>query len=322
LVLGQRVSSGARLLISWSEPSRAGAVTPVNDVGEAFKRVFGRAAEPGECTSDGGLVAPSSTTPSAGASSATSRNVLDVVAADLKALKAELPSWSRTALDDQLDAINELQAKALQTSDPSPAPSTANLTGGGTSEGCYAAGTSEFSQRSNYMSDLIVSALQSGTRRVAVFQQGTASGDNFSVPNYGGYHGEVHNLSSGAVGDLARVTRMQTDLFKDIGYFVDRLAATKDASGQSLLDNTLVYICTEFSPFGASNDPHNTGSGLVLNLIGASNHFNTRGQAISAKGPVGGVLRQVAQYMGLGMGTGFTADNLGKFDPTTGITRG
>jgi hypothetical protein len=324
LVLGQRVSSGARLLISFSEPSKAGAVTPVNDVGEAFKRVFGRAANAGMCTTSGGLAPPpANQAPPPGGSPA----VLDVVAQDLKALKAELPSFSRTVLDDQLDAINDLHLKAKEAAaaaamGPAKPPTMSTAGTGGTSEGCYAAGTSDFGLRSNYMADLIVAAFQSGARRVATFQQGTASGDSFSVPGFGGYHGEVHNLNSGAVGDLTRVTNMQVKLFESIGYFVDRLAATKDLSGQPLIDSTLVYICTEFSPYAMTSDPHNTGSNLVVNLIGASNTFDTTGKAITVKAGVGTVLVAAAQYMGLSLGAGLGAEDLGRFMPAPGVLKG
>jgi Protein of unknown function (DUF1552) len=316
LVLGQKASAGVRHLVSWSDANKAGATTPVNDVAEAFKRVYGRVAAAGECTTSGGLTTP---TPMPGGSR-LAPNVLDTVAGDLNALKQALPSWSRTTLDDQLDAIADLRKQAA-AAPPATTPPPQVASGGGTSEGCYAAGTDDFYRRSNYMADLIVAAFQGGTRRVAVFQQGTASGDSFSVPGYGGYHGEVHNLNDGKVGDLTRVTNMQIELFKDIGYFVDRLGATKDMTGQPLLDSTLVYICTEFSPYNASSDPHNTGGGMVVNLIGASGEFDTSGKAISAKGSVGGVLVHAAQFMGLGVGTGLGANDIGKFEPIAGIRR-
>lgn len=324
LVLGQKVNSGVRLLVSWSEPSRAGAVTPVNDPAEAFKRVFGRAPNAGMCTTSGGLSAPPANLPPP---VAASTNVLDTVAADINALKAELPAWSRATLDDQLGAISELQTKAkAATAAAAKAPMATNpqpmaASGGGTSEGCYAAGTTDFAQRSNYLADVIVASFQSGSRRVATFQQGNAAGDNFSVPGFGGYHGEVHNLSSGTPGDLSRVTNMQTELFKGIGYFVDRLAATKDMSGEPLLNNTIVYTCTEFSTYSMSSDPHNTGGGMVVNMIGASNAFETSGKAISVKGSVGGALSAVATYMGLSMGQGLSADNFGKSGVIPGILK-
>ncbi len=316
LVLGQKVSSGVRHLVSWSAPNRAGAVRPVNEPNEGFKRVFGRDPAAGTCTSEGGLQVPTE-----GGGAGASTNVLDVVAADLKALKASLPSWSRSTLDDQLDAISDLQvqAKAANTTPVAPQPVSS---GGGTSEGCYSAGTDDFYLRSNYMADLIVASFQGGTRRVATFQQGTASGDSFSVPGFGGYHGEVHNLSNGTTGELGKVTRMQTELFKDIGYFVNRLATTKDMSGQSLLDSTLVYICTEFSPYGATSDPHNTGGGLVVNLIGASDTFATTGKAISvSKKSVGHVLSQAATYMGLATGRGLSESDLGRFEPLADVLK-
>ena len=316
LVLGQKASAGVRHLVSWSDANKAGATTPVNDVAEAFKRVYGRVAAAGACTTSGGLTTP---TPMPG-SSRLAPDVLDTVAGDLNALKQALPSWSRNTLDDQLDAIADLRTKASLAPPPTTQQPPA-ASGGGTSEGCYAAGTDDFYRRSNYMADLIVAAFQGGTRRVAVFQQGTASGDSFSVPGYGGYHGEVHNLNDGKVGDLNRVTKMQIELFKDIGYFVDRLGSTRDMTGQSLLDSTLVYICTEFSPYSGSSDPHNTGGGMVVNLIGASGEFDTSGKAISAKGSVGGVLVHAAQFMGLAVGTGLGANDIGKFAPLTGIRR-
>jgi hypothetical protein len=194
-------------------------------------------------------------------------------------------------------------------------------TGGGTSEGCYAAGTTDFFQRSNYMADLIVAAFQGGSRRVATFQQGSAAGDGFAVPGFGGYHGEVHNLSNGNLGDLTRVTNMQTELFRDIGYFVDRLAATKDMTGEPMLANTLVYICSEFSPYSMGSDPHNTGGGLVVGLVGATNSFDTTGKAITVKSSVGNLLAQVGVYMGLSMGNGLTADNQGKFPPLMNVMK-
>ncbi|MDZ4694770.1 MAG: DUF1552 domain-containing protein, partial [Deltaproteobacteria bacterium] len=177
LVLGQKASAGVRHLVSWSDANKAGATTPVNDVAEAFKRVYGRVAAAGACTTSGGLTTP---TPMPG-SSRLAPDVLDTVAGDLNALKQALPSWSRNTLDDQLDAIADLRTKASLAPPPTTQQPPA-ASGGGTSEGCYAAGTDDFYRRSNYMADLIVAAFQGGTRRVAVFQQGTASGDSFSVP--------------------------------------------------------------------------------------------------------------------------------------------
>jgi hypothetical protein len=317
LILGQKANSGQRHLISF-KVSDAGkeAVKPVNDPKEAFKRVYGREPVAGPCEKSGGLGVPTG-----GPKPTSSEDVLDVIAADLNALKSDLHSWSRSTLDDQLDAVSDLRTQ-IKEAEKEGSGTPQMQTSGGTSEGCYAEGTDDFFERSNFMADLIVASFQGGSRRVATFQQGSASGDSFSVPGYGGYHGEVHNLSNGKVGDLTRVTNMQTDLFRDIGYFVDRLADTKDMSGKSLLDTTVVYICTEFSTYSEDSDPHNTGGGMVVNLIGADDYFQTTGQAKAGyKGAVGGVLRHVAAYMGLDVGNGLSANDIGKFPPLDGIKK-
>ena len=59
----------------------------------------------------------------------------------------------------------------------------------------------------------------------------------------------------------------------------------------------------------------------MVGLIGASDTFDTTGKAITVKGSVGGVLVHAAQYMGLSMGAGLTADNIGMFAPISGIRK-
>ncbi len=140
--------------------------------------------------------------------------------------------------------------------------------------------------------------MQGGKRRVGVLQYGASSGDSFTVPGFGGYHKEVHDLSNGKQGDRTRVASMQLKIFERIGALIEKLESINDVSGGTLLDNTLVYICTEFGVYGDGADPHNTAGDFAVTLVGGSNVLQTPGISKAESASYGNLLVSVTQFMG------------------------
>lgn len=95
-------------------------------------------------------------------------------------------------------------------------------------------------------SDLMAAALGCGLSRVGSMQVRIADNDNTLYPwiglDTGGHHTMSHDSSAGAQGTLAGLYRWYAERF---AYLLDRLAATPDADGRSVLDNTLVIWGSE-----------------------------------------------------------------------------
>lgn len=301
LVLGANANTGARHCISWSSADAAGMTPCEKSPIKAFTGVYGM-------TPTGMNCAPLAQAPTQNSGQNPAQNptqnpetpkpffsaeasILDVVAKDIVQMKSALPSWSRTVFDEQLQTIRDLEVQAK-----APKLNLQSFQLEGTAD-CATEPTG-FDAIADRHAELLATVLQGGKRRVGVLQYGASSGDSFTVPGFGGYHKEVHDLSNGKQGDRARVASMQLKIFERIGALIGKLDSTSDVSGGSLLDNTLVYICTEFGVYGEGADPHNTGGDFAVTLVGGANVLQTPGISKAESASYGNLLVSVTQFMG------------------------
>ena len=93
-------------------------------------------------------------------------------------------------------------------------------------------------------SDMIAAIFGCGLTRIASFQHRIADNDNSLYPwvglSTGGHHTLTHDSS--AAPTLASVYRWYSERF---AYLLDRLAATPDVDGTTVLDNTLIVWGSE-----------------------------------------------------------------------------
>jgi hypothetical protein len=156
-------------------------------------------------------------------------SVLDRVVADFDERRATLSAADKARLDAHGDSIRELELTLTAVCDPPSAPVGVD------------------SQTSiDRQSDLMAAALGCGLTRVASMQVRIADNDNTLYPwiglSEGGHHTMSHDSSGGAQSTLAQLYRWYSERF---AYLLDRLAATPDADGRSVLDNTLVIWGSE-----------------------------------------------------------------------------
>jgi hypothetical protein len=113
--------------------------------------------------------------------------------------------------------------------------------------------------------DLMVLAFQTDVTRVATFSLG-GEGDAFSIPEIGITESR-HQLShhGGDAGYMEKLTNYDTFAIEQYGYFLTRLAETKDLNGKPLLNSTMSLFGSGMS-YGHSHGNAN----LPLVLAGGS----------------------------------------------------
>lgn len=90
--------------------------------------------------------------------------------------------------------------------------------------------------------DLMVLAFQTDATRVATFSSGN-EGQGLPIPELG-IPQSRHELShhNGDAGHMENLTLSDTFSFEQFGYFINRLAETKDLNGKPLLDSTMALF--------------------------------------------------------------------------------
>lgn len=160
------------------------------------------------------------------------RSVLDAVHADLAARRATLSASDRVRLDAHETSLRELERTLIPPSAVCMRP-TAPM---------------DVTEQTEIdrQTDLLVASLSCGLTNVASFQHRIADNDGTLYPwlslNEGGHHMVTHDSSPGAQAILTNVYRWYTERFV---YLLDRLAATPDVGGTTMLDNTLVIWGSE-----------------------------------------------------------------------------
>jgi hypothetical protein len=160
------------------------------------------------------------------------RSVLDAVRSDLGSHRAQLSPADRARLDAHATALRELERSLVPSAVLCERPA---LPADVTAETAI-----------DRQSEMIAAVLGCGLTRVASFQLRIADNDNSLYPwvglDTGGHHTRSHDSAAATQQTLAQVYRWYAQRF---AYLLDRLAATPDAGGGSLLDNTFVIWGSE-----------------------------------------------------------------------------
>jgi hypothetical protein len=233
--------SGSMSFIGEGQP-----VNPDDDPLNAFTRVFGSVAGVG-----GGSAA-------AELAQRRKKSVLDASVADLEALKRKLGTTEKEKLDVHLDSLRELERR---------------LTGGGGSASCDTGGFNDtgfevietdyypktyhkeenFKRVGKMQMDLATLALSCGSTNVVSLMWSHAVSPTHigetgvTTANHDASH--YGDPNSQNAKDFIKLKRWFMEQF---AYLVDKLANTPDQGG-SLLDNTLVLLCSELGD-GNSHD--------------------------------------------------------------------
>jgi hypothetical protein len=209
--------------ISWSDPRTL--LPKITNPATAFSRVFA------------GF--------DAGASSveqqrrmALRKSLLDHVREEARALEAELGAESRQKLEQYLVGVRDLERRIVPATDDRRRACT-QLTPPEVGSALQA--------RIDAHHRLITLAFQCDATRVVSFMLGNSvSGRNFSFLGAdGNYHGVSHH--GGRAGDIEKLVKIETWELTQFAALLALLKQTPDVDGKSLLDNTCVYLSSEFS---------------------------------------------------------------------------
>lgn len=220
------------------------------------------------------------------------KSVLDTVLTDFDSRRAKLSPTDKLRLDAHANSLRELEKSLTATCVAPSAPADVN------SETTI-----------DRQSDLLATAFGCGLTQIASFQVRIADNDNTLYPwvglDTGGHHTLSHDSGAAAQATLAQ---LYTWYSARVAYLLDRLAATPDVDGRSVLDNTLVIWGSELGrawdhdisnvPFVFAGATDLLRAGRYLKLATTS-HNRMLVSACHAMG-----LKDVTQYGSLDLGMG------------------
>ncbi len=191
-------------------------------------------------------------------------SVLDANLEEVRQLENKMGAEDRGRLEQYLTAVRETEIRT-QRADAwleVPRPAIAEAERSRTNREVPQTQAGEYF-RTIY--DLIVLAFQTDATRVATFSSGM-EGQGLAIPELG-ISQTRHELShhNGDPGHMEKLTQSDAFAVEQFGYFLTRLAETKDATGRPLLDTTMALFGSGMA-YGHSHGNAN----LPLVLAGGS----------------------------------------------------
>jgi len=226
------------------------------------------------------------------------RSVLDFVLEDARGMNRRLNGGDRAKLDQYLTGIREIEASIQKAERFGAAKDPAVETPAGIPQ--------DRGQYVQLMFDMLTLAFQTDSTRVATLLLGH-DGDNRSLPEAGvseGHHDLSHHFNNEEkIQKLTDIDRWYAEQFAK---FLQKLEATKDVDGRSLLHNSMIV-------YGSGNADGNrhTHSNLPLILAGGGGGALTPGRYVRhGSKPMTNLLLSMAHRMG--------AQKLESFGDSTG----
>ncbi len=195
-------------------------------------------------------------------------SVLDANLAEVRQLEKKMGSEDKGRMQQYLTSVREaeIRTRRADTWLDTPLPAVSDTDRKRTNRDIAATMAGDYF-RTVY--DLMVLAFQTDVTRVATFSMG-GEGDAFSIPEIGITESR-HQLShhGGDAGYMEKLTNYDTFAIEQFGYFLTRLAETKDLSGKPLLGSTMALFGSGMSyghSHGNANLPLVFAGGTDLGL--------------------------------------------------------
>lgn len=168
-------------------------------------------------------------------------SVLDANLEEVRKLEKEMGVEDKGRLDQYLNAVRETEIRTERADAwlDVPRPEIAEADRQRTKREVPQTQAGEYFRA---MYDLIVLAFQTDATRVATFSSGI-EGQGLPIPELG-ISQSRHELShhNGDPGHMEKLTQSDTFAVEQFGYFLSRLAETKDLDGRPLLDTTMALF--------------------------------------------------------------------------------
>jgi hypothetical protein len=258
--------------ISWKSPTTP--MSPENNPRLVFERLFGAGA-PGERAAN------------ARARLAARRSVLDFVRDDATRLQRRLGRQDQEKLDQYLTGIRDVESRIQRAEQFGPPADPAQPTPAGI--------PTNHAEYTDLMYDLMLLAFKTDSTRVATFVLGH-DGDNRSFGQIGiaeGHHDLSHHQNNEErIAKVAQIDRWYVERFAK---FLQRLDATEDIDGKSLLHNSR-------NVYGSGNADGNRHShdNLPILLAGAGGGALTPGRFVQHGGkPLSNLFLNLADQAGV-----------------------
>ena len=196
------------------------------------------------------------------------RSILDFVLDDARDLQSKLGTRDKQKLGEYLGSVREIEtriAKAEKFAEKTPDPQSE------TPEGIPGA----FEDYIQIMFDMMVLAFQTDSTRVATFLLAN-EGSNRAFPEIGiaeGHHFLTHHRNQRELVD--KVAEIDLYYMKQFARFLEKMAATKDVDGHSLLHNSQIVYGS-----GNSDGNRHTHDNLPLILAGGGGGTLTPGRYV------------------------------------------
>ena len=200
------------------------------------------------------------------------KSVLDYVLDDAKRLNKRLGNNDRQKMDEYLTAVREMEQriekteKMVKVMPVSEAP--AGIPG-------------NYRDHIRSMYDLLVLAFQTDSTRVSSFMM-AHDGSNRSFADIGvpqgHHHISHHNFDEEKMKQVAQIDRFYVEQF---GYFMERMRATEDIDGKSLLDNSMIVFGS-----GISDPDRHSHDDLPVLLAGGGGGTLQAGRHVKFDGDV------------------------------------
>lgn len=191
-------------------------------------------------------------------------SVLDANLEEVRRLEKKMSNEDRGRMEQYLSSVREAEIRTRRADEwlDTPLPEIAEADRKRTNRDVPQTQAGDYF-RTVY--DLIVLAFQTDLTRVATYSMGTEV-SAIPIPEIGITEGR-HNLShhGGDPTIMEKLTQYDTFAFEQYGYFLTRLAETKDINGAPLLDSTMALMGSGMS-YGQSHGNAN----LPLVLAGGS----------------------------------------------------
>ncbi len=269
--------------LAWSSPTTP--MTPEASPRQLFERLFG-AGTPRERLAN------------AQRRRQEERSILDFVLQDAQAMHQRLDGRDRDKLDQYLTGVRELESRIQRADQHGEARDPMTFAPAGQ--------PANYEQHIQLMFDILLLAFQTDSTRVATMLL-AHDGSNRSFADIGvpeGHHDLSHHDDNPE--KIEKITEIDLWYVQQFGKFLDKLAATQDVDGNSLLHNSMIV-------YGGGNADGNrhTHVNLPILLAGAGGGRVTPGRFITHGGkPATNLFLSMADRMGV--------KNLERFGDSTG----
>ena len=269
--------------LAWSSPSTP--MTPEGNPRQVFERLFGAGA-PGERVAN------------ARHRRQEQRSILDFVLQDARAMQQRLGVRDQDKLDQYLTGIRELETRIQKAEQLGDVKDPMVATPAGI--------PADYGQHIALMYDIMLLSFQTDSTRVATMLL-AHDGSNRSFADIGvpeGHHDLSHHQEN--PDKIEKITEIDLWYVQQFGKFLEKMSATKDVDGHSLLHNSMIV-------YGGGNADGNrhTHSNLPILLAGAGGGTVTPGRFVKHGGkPATNLFLSMADRMGV--------KNLERFGDSTG----